>query len=162
MPIPSQIELVTGIMKLFGHTQVEVRHINAITNAANTILAEFARPSVKAQPGMGLSRWLASDDTGMSSKYLAGILSDSYTPIFAYPHDPDDFGRCYRLLRAVPDLRAKMEEALPDCPQPWPMLWKHWDELEKLYEAALAPNPPIGCKCLYDRLQQLYKEVGVR
>lgn len=151
-PLPSQITLVAHIAKAFGNRLVNTRQFNAIITAANNILAEFERPSVPATPDMGLTRWLASDDTGLSSLYMASILSDRYrlwlvaapkdfptrnkleTP--HYPRDADDFGRCYRLLKAVPELRSNSMR-LATCPAPWPELHREWLRLERLYEAAI-------------------------
>lgn len=56
---------------------------------------------------MGIIAWLESDDTGSSSLYMASVLSGkpgSYSN--HYPRDPADFGRCMRLIKAVPSLKA--------------------------------------------------------
>ena len=150
------MDLVTHIMKRFGNRPGESRHFNAIINAANMILAEFQRESVKATPGMGLDAWLRCDDKGRSSEYLASVLC-GFSREFAYPHDPDDFGRCYRLLRAVPQAREKWD-ALKTLAEPWPTLAIHWEELEKFFEEE---GPTGRAPRLYDRLQELYKTVGV-
>ena len=137
-PLPSQITLVAHIAMAFGNRLVNTRQFNAIISAANNILAEFKRPSVPATPDMGLTRWLASDDTGLSSLYMASILSDRYPKLETphYPRDADDFGRCYRLLKAVPELRSNSMR-LATCPAPWPELHREWLRLERLYEAAI-------------------------
>ena len=152
---------MTGILKLFGHREAEARHINAVIRAADSILAEFKRPAVLSSDNMGLARWLASDDTGMSSKYLAGVLAGGVSaPIseFAYPHDPSDFGRCYRMLRACPELRAKIA-VMGTMKNPWPQLYAAWSELEQLYEAE---SPSGTAPKLYARMQQIIQSAGFR
>ena len=57
-----------------------------------------------------LAAWLAKGDTGLSSETIAlrmcGIPNGRYG--ICYPHDGDDFGRCYRLLRLYPEWRARL------------------------------------------------------
>lgn len=86
----------------------------------------------KSNPNMGLVPWFASDDTGMSSMWLAGTLSGQFRRPLSYPHDIADFGRCVRLLEAAPELRERLP-ILAESPQPWPRIWSLWSELESLY-----------------------------
>ena len=137
-PLPTQIEIISHIAKLFGKREIEPRHFKSIIKAANIILAEFSRESIIAKPGAGLNAWINSDDTGLSSHYMAGVLNVGRQNFvdFAYPHDAGDFGRCYRLLRVAPELLANFDR-MKDCPNPWPKLHENWALLEKLYVAAL-------------------------
>jgi hypothetical protein len=126
--------------------------MNAIIQAANSILAEFEREAVRATPDMGLKKWLASDDTGLSSRFMAAVLSNPpFICDFNYPHDPDDFGRCYRLLQAVPELRENFAR-LHRRPAPWPQLAAAWPELEKLYVEEL---PTGQAPKLYARMREI-------
>lgn len=84
------------------------RLMNCIMRAANDITDEFAKDSVMATDGMGLAAWLESDDTGQSSKYMACVLTGQFCSEYAYPHDVGDFGRCVRLLKAVPELAPNL------------------------------------------------------
>ena len=63
------------------------------------------------------------------------------------PYDSDDFGRCYRLLKAVPEWRGRLSEVAAVLPK-WAPLVERWDELEDLYETSL--------KQCTDRLCELY------
>ena len=49
------------------------------------------------------------------------------------PSDPDDFGRCYRLLAKFPEWRQRMPEVAAQYPKWGPMV-AAWDELTELYE----------------------------
>jgi hypothetical protein len=78
--------------------------------------------------------WLMSRDTGISSKTICSVLTGSKAPDWHdTPGDPDDFGRCYRLLALFPDWRARMPEVAAKYPKWGPMV-AAWDELTALYE----------------------------
>lgn len=82
--------------------------------------------------------WIVGDDTGISSKAIwSRMMGVAYASRDhgwdTYPHDPSDFGRCYRLLKLVPEWRARIEEMASASPE-WTALVKHWDELTALYE----------------------------
>lgn len=63
-----------------------------------------------------------------------------------YPHDSGDFGRCHRLLEAVPEFMVRIEEMAQRSPQ-WAALVEHWDELTKLYLS--------GGDSMYERMRQI-------
>lgn len=80
--------------------------------------------------------WSLSGDTGISSEAMAAHLTgreiNGRWPS-NWPSDPADFGRCARLLRAVPELRTllpKMAELHPV----WAALVKRWDEIHDAME----------------------------
>lgn len=88
--------------------------------------------------------WLVSNDTGLSSKYMASVLSEPrFYATINDPWDIWDFGRCYRLLRAVPEMVENFDR-LATCPAPWPALHANWGRLESLYEKALAEPYQYG------------------
>lgn len=106
----------------------------------------------KAHNWTPLMRWLHGVDTGISSLTMARRCFPGCWPPDGYyrdaiPEDADDFGRCYRLLRAVPELRESFQEKMR---QPevwltdekeqrlrarWMRVLDQWAELEALYEA---------------------------
>lgn len=90
-----------------------------------------------------VAEWLLSGDTGISSKTIAAIAlgiekKDGFG--FDIPYDSADFGRCYRLLKAVPELRDYLPLVAEKCPK-WRPLVEIWDELTRLYEQDLAEEP---------------------
>lgn len=153
----SQMDLVHAIMNTMqtaGVKDITVRQFNSVIAAANSIIAELEQPTVKATPNMGLVAWLKSDDTGLSSLYMASVLCGH--PDFAqyaHPHDPDDFGRCYRFLLAIPHVRTRLNLMAAKSDQ-WEKLCLNWDELERLY---LEESPAGKCPKLYARIQELLK-----
>lgn len=120
-----------------------IRQTNAILRACTAIVDELAKPTVPATPDMGIASWLQSDDTGLSSRAMARAMftSDwvrSEGPGYgdaSVPVDADDFGRCYRFLRAVPEARDGRIVRVRDLSQQWAALVDAWPRLESLYEA---------------------------
>lgn len=134
----NQVSLIGAILKHLcrqhgKNLSMCPRQYNAVVHAANLIVEEMAEAPEMSTPGMGLTRWLASDDTGMSSEWLAGWLSGAFHRRSAYPSDSDDFGRCLRMLEAAPELMAAMPR-LREAPKPWPELFAEWESLAGLYQ----------------------------
>lgn len=81
--------------------------------------------------------WLLSHDTGISSKLICQVMTRSgFTTSrldASTPSDPDDFGRCYRLLRRFPSWRERMDEVAHHYPH-WRPMVEAWDELSAMYE----------------------------
>ena len=162
-----QLPLVAAITKhldSLGHRNVETRHLNAVIQAADLIVAEFARPSRRAVPGMGLAAWMGSDDTGASSLAMAGHLEshlDHHSYILTghynrteHPHDPADLGRCLGLLAAVPELRPHLPQMRSLTPT-WAAFVERWDELERLY---LEESPFGTAPRCYALIQEIEKQ----
>ena len=92
------------------------------------------------------SAWPGCGDTGSSStalwQHMARGAGGRDEP---HPLDPDDFGRCYRLLSApwAKSWRARIGEMAKHGPV-WAALAGAWDELEALYleerQAAAGPK----------------------
>lgn len=127
----NQIQLVAAITieieRQHPGTGVESRHFNAIIRAANIVSEELSKPVVKASESMGLTAWLASDDTGASSLYMASVLTGEFIAENHYPRDPADFGRCLRLVEAVPELESKIRD-MSQHGKKWSVVAAHWHE----------------------------------
>ena len=79
--------------------------------------------------------WLFGDDTGLSSRTIAGVmlnLPPAAIHLPSIPYDAGDLGRCQRLLEKLPEWRARLDEVAEAFPQ-WRPLVEHWRELERLY-----------------------------
>lgn len=131
-----QLDIAKGIVKSLsdlGIDRVSVRQFNAILTAATTIADALGTAHTPAVPGMGLEAWLACDDTGLSSLFMAHVIFG--TPQHAqnyHPVDPDDFGRCYRFLLATTPARSCLYRLKEYGPY-WSALVDAWDELEIHY-----------------------------
>ena len=111
--------------------------------------------------------WIVSDDTGLSSRaiwaHMMGVTPTRGGLTF-HPLDPDDFGRCYRLLLRVPEWGARIGEMARHGPV-WAALAAAWDELTALYEEEVGPGLDeqrryFGKRAprLYDRMKELERE----
>lgn len=80
-------------------------------------------------------RWMASGQTGTSSMCLAKIMLGELIVNVDVPWDSGDFGRCHRLLKAIPEWRARIPLIIDSAPKAWRGLLAAWDDLEILYEA---------------------------
>jgi hypothetical protein len=149
----NQSELVCAILTTLtddqGVTSLTTRQINEVIRAANDIIAACERKPVYSSPGMGLTAWLASDDVGLSSRYMASVLSERFRAEYAHPRDADDFGRCQRLLIAVPSLtfqpwRCKMAAVSSQ----WANLINCWTEIKTLCDTNVAAADKLIQECV--------------
>lgn len=101
--------------------------------------------------------WLCGTDTGSSSLTIFSVLSEKHgagalrsrTPDI--PHDPDDFGRCHRLLEKFPAWRERLVE-VADKHKKWAPLVDAWGELTALYVSEVkSGKAPL----LYARMKSL-------
>lgn len=134
----------------------KARYMNIVTQAADLIVAELARPDVVAEAGAGLEAWAASDRTGMSSKFMAQTLAkhmgmnipfDSVR--YSYPHDAADFDRCMHLITTVPAFESCLREMARTGPE-WAAIVEHWPAWVALLEAELYRD-------LYWAMKEAYK-----
>lgn len=93
------------------------------------------------------ARWFAAGQTGTSSTTIWSVMTGHPVECTDVPHDPDDFGRCVRLLDEFPRWRGRMKRVSDKYPA-WMGLVGAWDELDALYRA----EKRMG---LYDRIKEL-------
>ena len=103
-------------------------------------------------------QWLLGCDTGTSSKTICAVMVGEKTPYYCgdVPGDPDDFGRCYRLLKLIPTWRDRLQE-VADRKKEWGPLVREWALLERMYEQE---RTGLGCtpNMLYKAMQELIEE----
>mgnify|MGYP001585296695 CR=1 FL=1 len=102
--------------------------------------------------------WIDHGDTGVSSEtiWYALHLRMRRPKGVDVPYDPEDFGRCYRLLQVMPAWKARLQEVVVFCPA-WAPLVAAWERLTTLYEEEL---PTGKAPRLYARMQQLRGETS--
>jgi hypothetical protein len=106
--------------------------------------------------------WVLGRDTGTSSLTIWSRFTGRPSPHGRYdvPHDPADFGRCYRLLKLFPEWREQLLQVVGMLPAWGPML-REWSRLEILYEAALSsPDESTPASREMYRLMQQLREEG--
>ena len=97
--------------------------------------------------------WVLSRDTGISSKTIWAAMNGAKFDMADIPADPEDFGRCYRLLNHFSEWKKRLNEVALKFPK-WGPLIEAWDVLTALYEeeykSGMAPK-------LYSMMQELYE-----
>lgn len=92
-------------------------------------------------------KWIVGNDTGVSSKTIWAVMQGTVDGVnrsggnFDVPHDPSDFGRCFRLLQLIPEWRENMTKIVAAFPA-WKPFVDVWSDLETLYVKGL--NSPDG------------------
>lgn len=108
--------------------------------------------------------WCFSGDTGISSKTIVAVALNVPWP-WGYhatqrqdaPYDPSDFGRCYRLLKSIPELREMAFPVLRRRPE-WKGLVENWDELTKVYLRDLPTGRSAELYEMIDFLRRDYSQ----
>ena len=148
----NQIKIITAITEELNRQHPGLpadERMNTIIKAANEICAEYAREPVAASRGMGLTAWLGGDDTGLSRKFMASVLSGGqFKAQNNYPRDPDDFGRCMRLIDAVPEFKGLIH-LMCQHGHEWTAVANNWETWVGLY------NSCVGVE-LYSQMKAAY------
>lgn len=82
--------------------------------------------------------WVENGEHGISSKTMYDVLAGGRTGIinkqeYSHPRDPDDFRRCYLLIKAVPEMRNDIDKMREISPQ-WRAIADNWDKLAEMLE----------------------------
>lgn len=124
--------------------------------------AEAKTAKMPKEPGARVAQWMIGDDRGISSEYLAAVFMGAPTRRGDYPLDPSDFGRCYRLLKLVPEIRKAIFAKVARRDSVWRQLILHWDEIEKLYLEELPSGMAPKCYALMRKLIDLGRAADMK
>jgi hypothetical protein len=133
--------------------------LSVVAATAKAFNKEHSRckPSDYAEPiPVTPQEWASGRDVGISAMTIYFVMTGTQTPFTYYdtPKDPSDFGRCYRFLALFPQFRRRLVEVARHFPK-WRPLVTNWDELERLYVAALEGE---SGESLYHRMRELNSE----
>jgi hypothetical protein len=143
-----------------GHyigTEGMLEHVDCI-GCLRALVYAMRRKSYGHQPNISEPawEWLCAGECGISSVTIWHVMTgyphmpgDWGPP--SYPRDPDDFGRCHRLLEKFPEWRARLGEVAAKYPA-WQGLVAEWDALTALY---LEEFPTGEAPKLYARMKEL-------
>ena len=129
--------------------------LDRFSNEHYDCLPSPASLDIQAQPYEKPVDWIVGDDTGTSSVTIWAVMMGAKAARSGVPHDPSDFGRCYRLLRAFPEWRARMPEVAKTYPA-WAPFVEKWDQLTALFEEEVQRKDGKAPK-LYEFIQGLRK-----
>ena len=71
----------------------------------------------------------------------------------SHPHDPNDFRRCYLLLKTVPEWKTHLHH-MKKVSRVWSNLVDNWDKLTEMLETAMKENKPAP------EMYELMKSLG--
>lgn len=129
IPYPIQIPMMTAMMDAFNKMHKVCK-------------PEWKQPEVnQALSESEKAIWWANyGEHGTSSKTMFSNLSPIHTSKamisigkYSHPHDPDDFRRCYVLLKTVPEWKGKLDK-MRDVSEVWNRLVDNWDKLTLMLE----------------------------
>lgn len=104
--------------------------------------------------------WILGNDMGISSRTIWAVMMGEGPPHWhGTPSDPDDFGRCWRLLARFPEWRRRLPEVAERHPE-WSGLVREWDRLSRMYEAVIEDGDwnLARSKLLYDAMRELIRD----
>jgi hypothetical protein len=106
--------------------------------------------------------WARGRDTGISSGTIYSVITGNPSPCRSHgiPHDPSDFGRCYRLLELFPAWKHRLGAVAAAYPA-WKPFVREWYKLTEMYEAVcghalIGDNAPA--MEMYNFMQKLREE----
>lgn len=153
-------QMVLGVASALGASFAVARpkDVEPWLTAARKEAASAARGDAELE-------WLKGPDTGTSSRSIFAVLSKKHGHLAFVGHgfgpseplDPDDFGRCHRLLQAIPEWRGRLAEVAAAYPG-WGPLIREWDRCTALYEQE---EPTGRAPKLYALMQELRREGGL-
>ena len=100
--------------------------------------------------------WLQNGQRGTSSETIFQTISgQDINASISHPYDPDDFGRCYKLLKIIPEWNG-MLYLLRKVSSEWCYLVDNWEKLTKMYERNVDENWENADKIgMYEFMQEL-------
>jgi hypothetical protein len=149
----------------------------AVTSKADSKAwrAEIEADLARRYDGKPELAWLLGTDTGFSSLEIFYTLAADETARGGAearlkrgsgssgfgnpPQDPDDVGRCVRLLDRFPAWRGRLRE-VSEAYDRWRLFVPAWDELEALYREEV-PNHEGAAPRLFERLKALHAEAAI-
>ena len=139
-PDRSELSIVIAVMRQFGENHAE---------------CPATKEGAKRFDYSNAYEWSRSWDTGISSLTIFSVLTGEPLQCSRAdtPKDPEDFGRCVRLLDVAPEWRNRLQAVADRYPE-WEPLVKNWPELEALYRQEI---PSGRAPILYERMQNLAK-----
>lgn len=96
--------------------------------------------------------WLNHGERGMSSECMYQTISGQHIGARSYhPSDPDDFRRCYGLLKMVPEWKDELHK-MKKVSAVWSNLVDNWDRLTEMLEEQLQTRKANG---MYEFMKKL-------
>ena len=143
IPLPIAIPMYTAMSDAFCKIHKDCKKVWSQPEADLT-------KSVSERMGW----WWREGERGMSSESIYQHIGLRNTGgITNHPCDPDDFRRCYMLLKAIPEWKTKLY-VMGSVSQQWKNLITNWDKLTEMLEEQMVTKKDNG---MYDLMQTILK-----
>ena len=128
IPYPIAIDDMSNMMTLFD---------NEHKNCSSTWKQPEADLTTSVEQRMEF--WLEHGERGMSSETMFQVISGKSIgkSRMTHPSDPDDFRRCYLLLKTIPEWKSELHKLKSNSPV-WSKLVDNWDKLTVMLEEQIA------------------------
>jgi hypothetical protein len=142
IPLPMEIAVFAAMGKAFtkSHSKCEKTYQEPVVDGS---LSETAKAHF----------WWNRGEKGISSECIyntiMGLPKGRWGAMT--PSDPDDFRRCYLLLKTVPEWKAKLYLLKP-LSETWSNLVDNWDKLTEMLEDLMVKKKDNG---MYDFMKKL-------
>ena len=103
-------------------------------------------------------QWIVTGEVGTSSRTIWAVMMGvaGYGGDFNVPHDPDDFRRCYLLLKEFPVWREQLH-FVSEKFKKWIPFVREWDKLTEMFEKALESGTGKAPE-MFELMQELEEE----
>ena len=104
-------------------------------------------------------KWLASDNTGMSSQFMAFTAIEIKPKYTSHPYDPSDLNRCILLVEEVPEIKEKFN-IIAKSSKEWGAVINNWDALVSLFHSEVGENWSKGLSAplTYNEMKRLFEQ----
>jgi len=147
VPFPIQIPILSAMTKAFEKMHKKCK-----------VIWKQSEPDMTLPIIHRLHWWLDNGERGISSETIFQTLSGRVIrkDKGCHPHDPDDFKRCYMLLKAIPEWKNDLHK-LKDLSMEWNNLVENWDVLTEMLEEQLSSKKDNG---MYELMEKLTKNTN--
>jgi hypothetical protein len=94
---------------------------------------------VNSNTSSKLNEWIVNGSVGISSKTIWGVLQGIKVGRDNKPYDPDDFSRCYTLVKQCNLQQEDLEKVSIALPY-WKPYIDNWGKLTEMYELNVKEN----------------------
>ncbi len=141
IPYPIAIPMMTAMTGAFGEMH---------KNCKGT----WVQPEIEQTKSLNekMMFWLSQGERGTSSETMFQKLSGQNLRAYnSHPCDPDDFRRCYLLLKTIPEWKAELFK-LKGLSPVWSKLIDNWDKLTEMLEEQMKTHKANG---MYELMKSL-------
>jgi len=162
--LPAPVDIVIAAGKAFEKAHVRCRKPASGLRCAHCLQMGHEPTACPELDVKTIAEWLKGPDTGTSSRTIVAAIHGSWgwggVERGSVPCDPDDFGRCHRLLERFPELRADFPTVATKYPE-WAPFVREWPKLEALYREEVPTGTGAAPK-LYAAMKKCSAEAGLR